>query len=145
MMNSFWTVFWGKPWRGGTPNPTLHDVSEILLDGNLDLILSSILSLIYSQAKKKKKQVTTDEFSAAAAQVSPAVPAMVSFGSWSFSCPVSGSSRDSLKPWDITKHQTRDPEKCGIETGIWSMKTEKQTLETKDDCKYPDFVPKCCL
>lgn len=65
---------------------------------------------------------------------------MVSFGSWSFSCPVSGSSRESLKPWDITKHRTCDPEKCGIETGIWSMKTEKQTLETKDDCKYPHLL-----
>lgn len=61
-MNSFWTVFWGKPWRGGTPNPTLHDVSEILLDGNLDLILSSILSLIYSQAKKKKSKLPRMSF-----------------------------------------------------------------------------------
>lgn len=33
-----------------------------------------------------------------------AVPSMVSFGSRSFSWPISGSSRDSLEPWDITKH-----------------------------------------
>lgn len=33
-----------------------------------------------------------------------AVPTMASFGSRSFSWPISGSPRDSLEPWDITKH-----------------------------------------
>lgn len=33
-----------------------------------------------------------------------AVPSMASFGSRSFLWPISGSSRDSLEPWDITEH-----------------------------------------
>lgn len=46
-----------------------------------------------------------------------AVPSRVSFGSRSFSWPISGSSRDSLEPWDITKHCMRSWRQRLVKTG----------------------------
>lgn len=78
----------------------------MVLDGLFLFLANAINSLIGNN--KTRGWVIVDKAAAAAAFVPKfamcAVPSMVSFGSRSFSWPISGSSRDSLEPWDITKH-----------------------------------------
>lgn len=71
-----------------------------------------------------------------------ALPSMVSFGSWSFSWPISGSSRDNLEPWDITKHLGHAILKAGSGQGSLKSRTWKQRTCVDNICI---FVAELCL
>lgn len=71
-----------------------------------------------------------------------AVPSMVSFGSWSFSWPISGSSRDNLEPWDITKHLGHAILKPASGQGRLKSRTWKQRTSVDNSCI---FVAEHCL
>ena len=124
----------GNNGRGDTPYTHLHGVTYIHAGGKPkpNSIQHDVPHLFIDTKKSKLSCITVP-----GRQCQPWLAL-----ARSFSCPVSGSSRESLRAWDITKHQTCDPEDCGFETGIWSINAEKQTLETKKDCKYAHFVTK---